>query len=86
MSKAEKIENMMDRINILEEEVKVLRGGASQSWVSLQKAAVEIGKTPSAIRQMIRNPKKRMAKGKVWKQEIEGGSIYINLKEFRKAL
>jgi len=86
MNKAERIDNALERIALLEEEVKLLREIAKGSWVSLEKAATEIGKSESAIRQIVKNPKKKMAKGKVWKQECKGASIYINLKEYRKAI
>ncbi len=86
MNKAERIDNALQRIALLEEEVKILRGIAKEGWVSLERAANEIGKSPSAIRQRVKNPKKKMAKGKVWKQECRGADIYINLKEYRKAI
>jgi hypothetical protein len=86
MSKAENIDNFIQRMSLLEAEVQQLRGIANESWVSVEKAANEIGKSPSAIRQIVKNPRKKMPKGKVWKQESKGASIYINLKEYRKSL
>tara|TARA_R110000737_G_scaffold352819_1_gene400515 strand:- start:5036 stop:5338 length:303 start_codon:yes stop_codon:yes gene_type:complete len=86
MNKAELIDNIEERVFILEEELIALRAVTSQSWVSLEKAALEIGKSPSAIRQLIKNPKKNMLEGRVWKQTCRGGNIYINLKEFRKSI
>ncbi len=86
MNKAELIDNLLERIAILEGEVQILRGIQKESWVALDKAAIEIGKSTSAIRQIVKNPKKMMPKGKVWKQESKGASIYINLKEYRKAM
>jgi uncharacterized protein YoxC len=86
MNKAELIENLLQRVAQLENALKILQGVAKESWVSLEKAATEIGKSESAIRQIVKNPKKKMAKGKVWKQECKGASIYINLKEYRKAI
>jgi len=86
MNKAELIDNLLQRIDLLEVHVHRLQGVAKESWVSLEKAAKEIGKSESAIRQIVKNPKKKMAKGKVWKQQSKGASIYINLKEYRKAI
>ena len=86
MNKAERIDNALQRIALLEEEVRVLRKIAKESWVTLERAADEIGKSPSAVRQMIKNPKKMMAKGTVWKQKDKGASIYINLKAFREKM
>lgn len=86
MNNAERIENALQRIALLEEEVKVLRAIAKEGWVSVARAAIEIGQSPSAIRQTVKNPKKKMAKGKVWKQKNKRDAIYINLKEYRKAL
>lgn len=82
----ERIVNALERIDILEGEVKILRQIAKESWVTLERAADEIGKSPSAVRQMIKNPKKMMAKGTVWKQKDKGASIYINLKAFREKM
>ena len=86
MNKAERIDNALQRIALLEDEVKILRVIAKESWVSLERAANDIGKSPSAIRQKVKNPKNNMAKVKVLKQKSKGESIYINLKEYRKAL
>ncbi len=83
---SEKIDWLEERIVLLESELVVLKQASTEGWVTLERAAFSIGKSQSAIRQMIKNPKKILAKGKVWKQECKGASIYINLKEFRKAL
>jgi hypothetical protein len=86
MNKGELIENLIQRVAQLEGALKVLQGVTKESWVSLEKAAIEIGKSSSAIRQKVKDPKQKMPKGKVWKQQSKGASIYINLKEYRKAV
>ena len=58
MNKAERIDNALQRIALLEEEVRVLRKIAKESWVTLERAADEIGKSPSAVRQMIKTLKR----------------------------
>lgn len=83
---SEQIDWLEERIALLENELAVLKQSSTEGWVTLEKAAYSIGKSQSAIRQMLRNPNKKMAKGKVWKQECKGASIYINLKELRKAV
>ena len=85
LSNAEKSQWLEEKIALLEKELAELKQTTTAGWVSLEKAAIEIGKSPSAIRQILKSSNK-MAKGKVWKQECKGASIYVNLKEFCKAI
>lgn len=86
MDTQELVQNLQQRIDLLEQELHALKGTAKEGWVSLTKAADEVGLSENALRQRIKKPQLPMPKGKVWKQQCKGAAIFVNLKELRKAL
>lgn len=86
LTKAELIENLMQRIQLMEQEVSKLKDVDENKWITLKEAAQRLCKTPTAVRQKIKNPKNMMAENVVWKQKSAGAEILVNLKKYRKCL
>ncbi|GAA6186444.1 hypothetical protein [Aliiglaciecola sp. NS0011-25] len=86
MTKAELNENILQRIYILEQELKKLNEIDENKWISLKEAAIRLCKSPAAIRQKVKNPDNMMAKNVVWKQKTKGAEILINLQKYRRFL
>jgi hypothetical protein len=67
MDNPEKIEWILNKIAFLETELAKLKKPQNQ-WLTLEEAAVELGKSVSALRQRVKNKKKPMPEDEVWKQ------------------
>jgi hypothetical protein len=84
MSKSEQIENLEQRIIIMEQAIFQLKDADENKWVSLKEASTKLSQSPAAIRQRIKNPESMMPQNVVWKQKSRGSEILINLKKYRK--
>jgi hypothetical protein len=84
MTLPERMENLMEKMAIMEKELEKLRIANSEGWMSLQAASAPLKKTPDAIRQRLKHPTKPMPEVVVWKQEAKGYEIYVHLGNFRK--
>lgn len=82
MTLADQVRWLEQKIITLETELRKL---THNGWMSLAEASEHIpGKTVSALRQRIKNPKKPMPEGVVWRQEAKGHEIQIHLGNYRK--
>lgn len=82
MTLAEQVRWLEHKIITLETELRKL---THNGWMSLAEASEHMpGKTVSALRQRIKNPKKPMPEGVVWRQEAKGHEIQIHLGNYRK--
>ena len=80
------IEDVLSRLTRLESTALSQSAKTEDGWITLEKAASVIGKSVTALRQRIKHPTKPLPKGRVWKQEVKGGTIYVNLKQLRNYL
>ena len=86
MSKSEQIDNLVQRIQLMEQEISKLKNMDEDKWICLKEASIRLCKSPAAIRQKIKNPESMMPKNVVWKQKSQGSEILINLRKYRKCL
>ena len=79
---SERVEWLTNKIEQLEIELAKL---THNGWMSLAEASEHIpNKTACALRQRIKNPKKPMPEGVVWRQEAKGHEIQVHLGNYRK--
>ncbi|MGO4891576.1 hypothetical protein [Flavobacterium sp. W21_SRS_FM6] len=83
MTAAEKIENLEQKILLMEKSISDLRNSDEDKWMSLKEAAGRVNKTTRALYQRIKDPKNLIPENKAWKQERPGAQMRVNLKELR---
>jgi DNA anti-recombination protein RmuC len=77
----ETVKSLQQKVGQLEKAIQEHVNKSNEGWMTLAKAADEVGLTSSALRQKAKNKDKPLPEGKVWKQEYPKAAIYINLKE-----
>lgn len=84
MTISQKLKSLVTRVEIIEKDYCQSIASRDEKWMSLKEAANILNKTPDAIRQRLKHPKKPMPEGVVWKQESKGCEIYLHLGNYRK--
>ena len=79
----EKIQWLSEKLALLEEELRK-QTSKKTGWLSINDAAVTLGKSSSAIRQRIRHKERPMPENIVWRQAAKGHAIAINVDNYRK--
>lgn len=83
---AETLKSLQQQVERMEKTIEELKKQSNGGWVTLAKAANEVGLTASALRQKVKNKINPLEEDLVWKQENTNASIYINLKELGRYL
>ncbi|MGK0235252.1 MAG: hypothetical protein ACI9EK_001785 [Psychroserpens sp.] len=80
----EVVKMLQKKVVQLENAIEELSNKSNEGWMTIAKAATEVGFTTSALRQKVKNKEIPLPEGKVWKQEYPKAAIFINLKELRE--